>query len=77
MLDGVGLNPGGGEIFPTHPNQSEGLHNLLCNEYKVSFTGVKQLGCGIKHPTLRGVEVRERVELYLYSPSRPSWPVLW
>jgi len=77
MLDGMGLNPGGGKIFPTHPDQSKGLHNLLCNEYQVSFTGIKLLGRGIKHPTLSGVEVRERVELYLYSPSRPSWPVLW
>ena len=28
------------------------------------------------HPPQSSVEVRERVELYLYSPSRPSWPVL-
>ena len=77
MLDGVVLNPGGGKIFSTHPDKSQGLHNLLRNEYQVSFTGVKQLGHGIKHPTTSGAEVKERVELYLYSPSRLSWPVLW
>jgi hypothetical protein len=30
----------------------------------------------IIHPTPSSAEVKERVELYLYSPSRPSWPVL-
>jgi len=68
----VELNPGGSEIFPTHPDQSQGLHNLLYNEYKVSFKAVKRLGRGINHPTPSGAEVKERVELYLYSPSRLS-----
>jgi hypothetical protein len=27
-------------------------------------------------PPLSSAEVKERVELYLYSPSGPSWPVL-
>ena len=39
-----------------------------------SFTGVKQPGRGVDHPPLTSAEVKERVELYLYSP---SWPVLW
>jgi hypothetical protein len=30
----------------------------------------------IDHPPLSGAEVKERVELYLYSPFRPSWLVL-
>jgi hypothetical protein len=37
-----------------------------------SFLGVKQLGCGIDHPPPSSVKVKERVELYLYSPSGPS-----
>jgi len=41
-----------------------------------SFLGVKQLGHGIDHPPLSSVEVKVKVELYLYSPSGPSWPVL-
>jgi len=28
------------------------------------------------HPIPSGAEVKERVALYLYSPSGPSWPVL-
>jgi len=76
MLDGVVLNPGGGK-FSLPIQTSPKAYNLLRNEYQVSFIGVKQLGCGIKHPTISGAEVKERVELYLYSPSRPSWPILW
>jgi len=38
--------------------------------------GVKQLGCGIDHPPPSSTKVIGRVELYLYSPSGPLWPVL-
>jgi hypothetical protein len=41
-----------------------------------SFPGVKQSGRGVDHPPPSSGEVKERVELYLYSPSGPSWPVL-
>jgi hypothetical protein len=41
-----------------------------------SFPGVKWLGRGVEHPTTSSAEVKKRVELYLYSPSGPSWPVL-
>jgi len=65
-----GLNPGGGEIFCTCPDCPWGTHSLLYNGYWVSFWGVKQLGRGIEHPPSR-TKVKERVELYLYSPSGP------
>ena len=42
----------------------------------VSFPGVKRPGRGVDHPPPSSAEVKERVELYLYSPSGPSWPVL-
>jgi hypothetical protein len=38
--------------------------------------GVKQPGRGVGHPPPSSAEVKERVELYLSSPSGPSWPVL-
>jgi hypothetical protein len=41
-----------------------------------SFLGVKRPGRGIDHPPPSSAEVKERVELYLYSPSGPSWPVV-
>jgi len=41
-----------------------------------SFPGVKRLGRGVDHPHLTSAKVKERVELYIYSLSGPSWPVL-
>ena len=41
-----------------------------------SLPGVKRPGRGVDHPTAFRTEVKERVELYLYSPSGTSWPVL-
>jgi hypothetical protein len=42
----------------------------------VSFPGVKWPRRGFDHPLLSSAEVKERVQLYLYSPSGPSLPVL-
>jgi hypothetical protein len=41
-----------------------------------SFSGVKRPGRGVDHPPPSSAEVKERVELYLYSPSGPSRSVL-
>jgi len=41
-----------------------------------SFPGVKRPGRGVDHPPPFGAKVKERVELYFYFPSGPSWPVL-
>jgi hypothetical protein len=41
-----------------------------------SFPGVERPGRGVDHPPPSRAEVKERVELYLYSPSGPSWPVI-
>jgi hypothetical protein len=38
-----------------------------------SFLGVKWPGRGAHHPPPFSTEVKERVELYIYSPSGPSW----
>ena len=40
------------------------------------FRGVKRPGRGLDHPTPSSAEVKERVDLYLYSPYGTSWPVL-
>ena len=42
----------------------------------VSFPGVKQPGRRFDHPLPSSSEVKERIELYPYSPSGPSWTVL-
>ena len=41
-----------------------------------SFPGVQRPGFGVDHLPQSIVEVKERVELYLYSPSGLPWPVL-
>jgi hypothetical protein len=41
-----------------------------------SFTGVKRPGRCVDHQPPSSAEVKESVEVYLYSPSGPSWPVL-
>ena len=40
-----------------------------------SFLGVKEPGRDVDHPPPSSPEVKEGVELYLYSPSGPTWPV--
>ena len=41
-----------------------------------SFPEVKRPGRGADHPPPSKCRAHERVELYLYSPSGPSWPVI-
>jgi len=41
-----------------------------------SFLGVKLPERGVDHPPPSSSEVKERVELYLFSTSGPSWPVI-
>jgi hypothetical protein len=40
------------------------------------FPVVRRPRCGVDHPPSPSAKVKERVELYLYSPSGPSRPVL-
>jgi hypothetical protein len=70
--DGI---PVGGEIF--RPVQTDpGTHptsNTMGTRY---FRGVKRPGRGADQPHPSSADVKERVELYLYSTSGPSWPVI-
>ena len=76
-LNGPGIESRcGGEIFRNRPDRPWGPLNLLYNGYRVSFPGLKRPGRGVDHPPPSSAEVKERVELYLCSPSGPSWPVL-
>ena len=74
-LDGQRSIPGGGEVFRTRPDRPWGPPSLLYNGYRV-FPGVKRPGRGVDHPQPSSAEVKKRVELYLYSPSGSSWPIL-
>jgi hypothetical protein len=41
-----------------------------------SLPGVKRPERGVDHSPISSAEVKERVELYIYFPSGPTWPVL-
>jgi len=41
-----------------------------------SLQGVKRQGRGVDHPPPSSPEVKEGVQLRLYSSSGPSWPVI-
>ena len=69
-------NRDGGGVFHTRSSWSWGPPILIYNGYRVCFPGVKRPGRGVNHPPPSSAEVKERVELYLYSPSGPSWPAL-
>jgi len=63
--------------FSAHVQISPGDSlSLLYNGHRVSFSGVKRLGRGADHPPPSSAEVKGRIELYFYSLSGPSWPVL-
>ena len=62
-LDGPGSNPDGGRDCP-HP----GAHPASYTMSTGSSPGLKWPGCGVDHPPASRAEVKERVELYLYSP---------
>jgi hypothetical protein len=75
-LDGPGIDSRwGGEIFRIRPDRPWGPPSLLYNGYQV-FSRGKVVGAWRWPPTPSSAEVKERVELYLYSPFGPSWPVL-
>jgi len=64
-----------GEIFCTFPDQPWGSPSLPYNGYRV-FPDGKRPRCGIDYPPPPSAKVKERVELYLNSPSGSLWPVL-
>jgi hypothetical protein len=51
-------------------------HQASCTTHTLFFPGVTWLGRGVADPPQSSAKVKERVELYAYSPSEPSWPVL-
>ena len=69
-LDGPGIESRWGRDFP-HPSRP-----VAGPWYRVSFPGVKRPGRGVDHPSPSNAAVKERVELYLFSPCGPSWPVV-
>jgi hypothetical protein len=65
-----------GARFSAPVQTGPGAYQSSCTMCTGSFPGVKRPGRGVDHPPPSSARVKERVELYLYSPSGPSWPVL-
>jgi hypothetical protein len=59
----------------TRVQTGPGAHPDSYTMVTVEFLGLKRPGRGADHPLSRA-EVKEGVEIYLYSTYRPSWPVL-
>jgi len=72
-----GSNPGWGQNFP-HLSKLALRHTEPPVRYVAVFSReVKRPGRGVDYPPPTSAGVKGRVKLYVYSPSGPSWPVLW
>ena len=65
-----------GAKFSAPVQTGPGAHPAPCTMGTGSFLGVKRLGRSVDHPPPSSAEVEGRVELYIRSPSGPSWSVL-
>jgi hypothetical protein len=75
-MDGQGIESQCGTKFSAPVQTGPGAHTASYTMGTGSFPGVKRPGLGVDHLPPSSAEVKERVELYLYSSSGPSWPVL-
>jgi hypothetical protein len=75
VLEGPRIESQQGEISPT-VQTGPGTHPASYTTGTGSFPMVKRPGRGVDHPPPSSAEVKERVELYIYSPSGPSWSVI-
>jgi len=64
-----------GARFSAPVQTGPGAHPASSTMGTGSFPGIQRTGHGVDHPP-PSVEVKERVELSLYSPCGPSWTVL-
>jgi len=75
-LDGPGIVSWWEARFPARVQTVPGAHPASYTMGTGSFTVVLSTGRDVEHPPQSSTEVKEKVELYMYSPSEPSWPVL-
>ena len=70
-----GSNAGGGARISAPVQKCRGSHPASCKMGTGPLAGVKRTGHGVDHPPPSSAEVKETVELYLYSASESSWTV--
>jgi hypothetical protein len=75
-LDGPGIESRWRARFSTPVQTDRGTHPASYEMGTGSFSGVKRPGCCVDYLPPSSAEVKERVELYFYSPFGPSWTVL-
>jgi hypothetical protein len=75
-LDGPGIESRWGRDFPHLSRPALGPTQPPIQRVPSLFPRGKAAGVWHWPPTPSSAEVKDRVELYLYSPSGPSWPVL-
>ena len=75
-LDGLGIISRLGAKFSTLVLTGPGAYPASCIMGTRSLPGVKRPGRGADHPSPSKCRGHERVGLYLYSSSGPSWPVI-
>ena len=69
-LDGPGMESRCGARCSTPFQTGPGAHTASYTMGTGSFPGLKRSGRGVDHPPPSGAEVKERVEIYLYSTFR-------
>jgi len=74
-LDGLGIEFWWGARLSASIQTGPGAHPASYMMGAGSFPGVKWPGHGVEHPP-HVAPVKERVQLYLYSTSGPSWPLI-
>jgi len=75
-LDDPGFESRWGARFSAPVQTGPGAHPVSYTVGTGSVPGVKRPGRDVDHPPPSSAEVKERIELYLYSTSGPSWPVI-
>jgi len=73
---GPGIEALQGRDFSHTSRPALGLTQPSLQWVRRLFRGVKRLGRGVNLPLPYSDEVKERVGLYLYFPSVPSWQVV-
>ena len=75
-LSGLRIGSWWGVTLPTSIQNGPGAHPT---SYKIgtrSFPWVMRPGSGVNHPSPCSTDVKETVELYVYSPSVPTWHII-
>ena len=75
-MDGAGFVSRWRLDFSAVVQNGPGAHSASYTMGTWSFPGVKRPGPGVDQQPPHIAEVKEIVELYLCSPSGPSWPVM-